>query len=482
MNTLRKVIGSTAISLIGQAVTWTSTLVLTVAYGRFLGDEKFGELYFAISLVLLIGFPIESGFNQQVIRDVAKAPEKALRYLSSTLAIKLVLWCLTYGSLLLMCRLLHYGGEQRTLVALCGVTLLGTSIGNTFAALHYASQRVAFPVVGSIIEKGLDACLGFILLKNGASVETMAAVLLGGSMANAAWQAGWFVSLKGIRLVPDPAIVRTLLRTSIPFLLYGVLGVIYYRIGTVLLSFMESVTVVGWYGAAYRLFDTLTFVPALIIGPIMLPIFSKYSSVSRTALRQAVEKTMNLLVICGLPVCTIMVVAAPNIIGFLYHRAEFTHAVPVLQALAPGLFFLYTNSLLTSILVSTGRENRMPILAGSALVFNVSLNLVLIPLYQHVGAAMVTSLTELLLTCISIVLVPRYLLPVGSLRVVGKAAGASLVMALAVMALRHMSIFAILPVAAVVYLGAGLLLEAVPKEDLRALYGAVRMRAEVQPQ
>jgi len=79
MNRLRKVIGNTAISLLGQAVTWTSTMILTAAYGRFLGDEKFGELYFAITFVGLIGFPIDAAFNQQMIRDVAQEPSKALR-------------------------------------------------------------------------------------------------------------------------------------------------------------------------------------------------------------------------------------------------------------------------------------------------------------------------------------------------------------------------------------------------------------------
>ena len=72
MNRLRKVIGNTVISLLGQGVTWGSTLLLTIAYGRFLGDVKFGKLYFAITFVALIGFPIEFGFNQQLTRDVAR--------------------------------------------------------------------------------------------------------------------------------------------------------------------------------------------------------------------------------------------------------------------------------------------------------------------------------------------------------------------------------------------------------------------------
>src|SRR5436305_8052407 len=97
MNKLRRVVGNTLISLVGQAITWTSTLLLTIAYGRFLGDVKFGELYFALTFVMLIGFPIEAGFNQQITRNVAQAPDKALRYLSNTLLLKVFLWLVLYS-------------------------------------------------------------------------------------------------------------------------------------------------------------------------------------------------------------------------------------------------------------------------------------------------------------------------------------------------------------------------------------------------
>src|SRR2546421_5967349 len=126
MNKLRRVVNNTVISLLGQAVTWISTLVLTIAYGRFLGDTKFGELYFALAFVMLVGFPLEFGFNQQLTRDVAQEPGKALRYLANILLIKGVFWLFLYSLLLLLSWLLGYSEEERILVGICGFTLLST--------------------------------------------------------------------------------------------------------------------------------------------------------------------------------------------------------------------------------------------------------------------------------------------------------------------------------------------------------------------
>src|SRR5260370_40854001 len=104
---------------------------------------------------------------------------------------------------------------------------------------------------------------------------------------------------------------------------------------------MTNAAVVGWYGAAYRLFDTLVFLPSLVISAIMYPVFSKLSISSEADLKVAIEQAMNFLLFCVLPIATTLIVAAPNIIAFLYHRPAYIHTFPVLPALGPVLGFVY---------------------------------------------------------------------------------------------------------------------------------------------
>lgn len=474
MNNLRKIVSNTVISLLGQLITWGSTLVLTIAYGRFLGDTKFGELYFAITFVALIGFPIEFGFNQQLTRDVAQETSKARKYLMNAVLIKALLWFVLYSCILVFCWLLKYSLEVRVLVAICGITLLCTAIANTFASLHYAYERVRHPVIGTILEKGLAGLIGFLVLRQGANVEVMASILLLGMFTNMFWQGLAFQRLVGITFAIDWRLMRTLLRTGIPFLIYGVLGVIYYRIDTVLLSLMTNDNVVGWYGAGYRLFDTLIFLPSLVISAIMYPVFSKLSVSSDEDLETSIEKTTNFLLFCGIPIAVALVTIAPAIIGYLYHRADFSNSIPVLQLLAPGLVFLYINSIFSAILMSTKREKKMTQMAAVALVFNLGLNLLLIPHYQQLGAAAVTSLTELLLLVLSIVFIPKYLLPRKSVFVALKALAASLVMAAIGLFLHTWSVFLLVPVMFLTYMVVALLIGTIPRDDLYALYQAVR--------
>ncbi len=243
----------------------------------------------------------------------------------------------------------------------------------------------------------------------------------------------------------------------------------------------NSDAVIGWYGAAYRLFDTLTFLPGLVISAIMYPVFSKLTLSSERELKIAIEKSLNFLLFCVLPISTALIVAAPNIIGILYHRSDFIHTIPALQALAPGLVFLYINTVLSAIIISTKNEKKIIIMAAAALVFNLALNLILIPRFLHVGAAIVTSLTELLLTVISIACVPKHLLPLRSLRVGIKALFASLVMAVTMIFLLTYNIIIVIMIATPVYLVTATLLRTIPREDLQALYSAMRRKAKRAP-
>jgi O-antigen/teichoic acid export membrane protein len=477
MNSLRRVLSNTGISFFGQMVTWLSTLGLTIAYGRFLHGNTFGELFFVVSFVALVGFPIEFGFNQQIVRDVAQDPSRALRYPLNVLLLKLALWAALFGATLRLSGVLGFNYDERYLLAMCGATLLIDSISTTFGSIQTAAQRQAFPALAIVIEKGLGAIVAVLWLRTGGGIQAAGVALVGGALAGAVWQLYWFIRLVGIRLRLDLRLIRDLVRQSLPFLTYGVLGVIYYRIDSVLLEALTSTATVGVYGAAYRLFDTLVFLPNIVILAVMYPVMAKLSIGSERQLKLAIEKSVNFLLVTGIPIMIGLIVAAPNILGFLYHRSDFTvGSVPVLRALAPGLAILYLNSVWTTALMSLKLEKRLPWIAGAALLFNLGGNLLLIPRLSGVGAAIMTSLTELLLMSLALSMLPRHLLPVHSLITGIKALGASLAMALVVSLLSQYSILVIIPVAGLEYIVITTLLATVPKEDLAALYQAVARR------
>lgn len=470
---LGRAASNTIMLLSGQLVTWASTLILAAAYGRFLGAQGFGQLYLATTFTALVGFPIEFSFNQQIVRDVAQNPRSAHRYVTMALALKGILWIALYGLAMLLAVTLGYSAEQRWLIAICGLMLVSSAISSTLISIQTAYMQVGLAKFGVVIEKFLDMALAVLLLRAGAGVRTVALVLLLGSFVGMLWQILRVARIIGIRFTWDTETGRALIRSGVAFLAYGVLGVIYYRVDTVMLSVLGNEAAVGVYGAAYRILDTLMFVPGIVISAVVSPIMSKYSVGGNGKLRLTVEKSTLAMLLCAMPATVGLFVAAPNIIGFIYHRHDFVGSEAVLQALAVGLIPLYLNTVLTTVLVSTGQERKLPLMATAALVFNVALNWVLIPRFMGVGSAWATALTEMLLLGIGVTLLDRSLIPIRLWQAAAKIALASAVMGVFAYALASFTIVVIIPVAIVVYAAATLAFRVLPQEDLLQLRGVL---------
>jgi O-antigen/teichoic acid export membrane protein len=480
MSMLRRALGNTAIMLVAQLITWGATLLTTSVLGTKLGAAGFGTLYLAMSFGLLFGVLVEFGLNQQLVRAIARNPELAGPYLVNALAIKLGLALVAYVAILALIYGLGYTSEEGLVIAVYSLILATGGFSTTFTSVYQAKQRVVFAAVGSIIEKVLVFMVAVVLLWQGFGVVAMAGVFVVGSAASVLWQG---LSLRRVvRIEPrlDRKVMGVLVRNAIPFFAYWVLGSLYYRLDTILLSKLTSDEVLGWYGAAYRLFDTLVFLPSIVSSAILLPILSQLSVQSRPALRRAMVKGLDTILIVGAPICVGLFTLAEPIIRLIYRQPEFVHAVPALQWLAVGLLLLYVNSILSATLISLDQERKLTLVAGLALVLNLGLNLALIPRFQHVAAAATTVATEGFILAYLLAVMPRDLLSRSTLGVLAKAGLASVAMGLVLVAMPGAlgvgGLGLLVPAGAVVYALVGVAVRLVPLEDLRLIRGALGRR------
>jgi O-antigen/teichoic acid export membrane protein len=468
--------------LVAQLITWSATLVTTAVLGSWLGAAGFGTLYLAMSFSLLFSVLVEFGLNQQLVRAIARDPSLAGPYLVNALAIKLVLAVVAYLIILALIYVLGYDEEAGRVIAAFSLILIFNGLSTTFTAVYQGTQRVVYAAVGTIIEKVLVSILVIVLLWLGFGVITMAFVFVAGSAASALWQGLCLRRVAKIELRLDRAVIRTLVRSAIPFFAYWVLGSLYYRLDTILLSKMTDETVVGWYGAAYRLFDTFVFLPSIVASAILFPILSQLSAHSRPALRRAMGKGLDIILIVGVPLSVGLLVLAEPIIRLIYRQQEFVNAIPALQWLAVGLLLLYVNSILGVTVVSLNEERKLTLAAGLALVLNLGLNLILIPRFEHIGAAATTVATEGFILAYLLAVMPRDLLERSTLVVFLKAGVASAAMALVLIAMHGQSLGLLVPLGAGVYALVGIALRLVPPDDFRLIGTALGRRGRVAPE
>lgn len=487
VDSLRRALANAAAALGSQAVTWIATFAFMAGLGRYLGDAGLGILFLGYSFTGLFAVLANFGLAPYVTREVARAPASTRDLLWNALAVTAALWLLSFGLIQVVIWLLGYPPETAQVLRIFAGTMGLQAATAVLTGIFSGLGQLGHTSLGTSIEKVFVALAGLTALAFGAGVVQVAWVVLAGAALGLLWQLG--ALLRQVRARPrlDLRLSRRLLLGGAPFVLQIMLAKVYWHIDAVMLSRMADEAVVGWYGAAYRLYETLGFLPNIVAVMIMMPILSRLSVVSHDAMRTAFEKGLTVLLVLGIPIAVGMIVLAEPILLFIYERPEFAAATPILQLLGLGTLVLYVNMAVGWALVSLERERKMALVSGSAVLLNVSLNLLMIPAWQHVGAAAATVITEVFIGAGYLLLLPRWLLPRASLAVAARSALAAAVMAAAILAsaglLDGASIVAgevrvplLVLVGVVAYALAAVALRAVPPDDLRALRQAVARR------
>jgi O-antigen/teichoic acid export membrane protein len=304
-------------------------------------------------------------------------------------------------------------------------------------------------------------------------ISAVAAVFIAGALMNL------IVILIGVRSrsLPrarvQPGLSLRLLRSAVPLGLYAIATTFYVGIDMVILQRLAPAANVGWYAAGYRLFTTATILPSIVAGVVLFPVLSRLSLGARADLRAVIEKALTFLTLCGVAVALVFVVFADRIVTMLYPAQGYAPTVTTLRLLAPGLVFIYVNWVFGASLLGLHQERRLLKMAAAAAVLNPVANLLVIPVFQQDGAAVITSLTELGVLLWLTRSMPKDLVPRESLTIAAKAVAAAVAAALVVIVVGDQPLLVTLPVALAVYAAGVLALQAVTAAELRALLTAL---------
>jgi O-antigen/teichoic acid export membrane protein len=217
--------------------------------------------------------------------------------------------------------------------------------------------------------------------------------------------------------------------------LAGVFAVVMFRVDTTMLAAFTTKAVVGEYGAAYRLLETTLFV-GWSVGTAVYPVFSRLSPTSEPRVGFLFDRSLKLVVALTLPLAASAFVLAEPLIEVLY-GSGYGDAPRALELLAPTIALYPVSYLAGYLLISQHRQRVLTFVYGLAALENILLNLVLIPWLSLDGAAIGTSVSQLLVTVALVVYAQRVSGRIEWARVLSGPVVATLAASLAMLLLRE---------------------------------------------
>ncbi len=394
--------------LLAQGGVRLLSFVVGTLLARALGVSDFGTYTFAMTYTSYFGILADAGLGRFLIRDVARDRAAARLYLGQITALRLVLAAAAYALMLLLALATRSTPERLAAVAIAGASLFTGAMAGALASVFAAREEMHISALFTLLSSVATTLFVLAALAAGGGLlGTVAAVTLANLPPLGFLLAMW------CRREPAPRPRVSLpfwwraLRGSYAYALLGVIGVVYFRIDSLMLTWMRGPEANGIYQAAFRLLDAVTDAPGVIVAA-MFPALARLHRQSRAELRRAYITVLAVLTLVGIPVMLALLLFASPIVHLLY-GAEYARSAAVLRLLAVAVFLIFVDTANTMLLYSGDELGTVLAFSLVTTAANVLLNLILIPRYSYNGAAVATIASTVLSLCIFTPTVLRYL-------------------------------------------------------------------------
>lgn len=455
--------------MLAEGINKILSLVLIIIIARYLGDFKFGQYSFIITMMMLFQVLADFGLDGLTIREVAKNLDKTELYLGNALALKFILGLISFILLSITINLMDKPFVVIYGVYIGGLAIIFYSLANTFNSIFNAHERLELKASLLIVYRltllGLSI-LAIILNKN--LVTLISAILISEIIRfTLSWviYSGQFTPLK-IKI--DFSLCNKLLGMSLPFAVIGVIALIYFKIDIVMLSLMKGDQVVGWYSAAYNLLAALLFITESY-NLAIFPLLSRTADTTKELLAFSWEKSVKYLLIISLPISVGTAILAGRFIR-LFYSSEFNPSILALQILIWTLPWIFVNSINVRVLYATDKQRSLTLIVIISAVINIIFNFLLIPRFSYIGASLATLLAEIINVIMCFWLVFNLLgLKLNIRDLLSKPLLASAIMGFVIFYLRQLNLISLIIIGIILYPALLFVLRTFDKDDERII-------------
>jgi O-antigen/teichoic acid export membrane protein len=393
-NTKQTIVKNTFWLFLGEIIGRILKLIIIVFATRKLGIEGWGVFSYALAFVSLFFIFGDFGINTFITKEMSKDNSNKYKYLATSSIIRIVFLIIFFTLALLLGPIFGKIKLGFGIIFIFATFFLFESIREFVMSINRSLQKMETEGLSKILINLLITIFGLILLFKNANPISLAMAYMLGSIISTMYIV-W--SIKGefekIEWKFSKNDFKIIYNFSWPVVIISLFGFL-FSLDTIMLGQMKSATDVGLYTTSQRLISFLAVVPSFI-GISIFPILSKNEN-DVEKLGNIFGKVMTIILAIGIPV-TIGGIIFSKQLTLLILGQQYIASAPVFAVLMISILASFPNIFLIN-LIFTKNLQKLFIFATSFGVFlNIFLNFFLIPKYGAVGAAISTTIAELVI-------------------------------------------------------------------------------------
>lgn len=474
---INKRIAANTIFLISGRVFGLLLQIIIVAFlARYLGVSGYGKYALAFAYLSFFHILCNLGLNTILVREISRDKSLAASLVGHGIVIRIFLSVVSFSLALLIITVLNYPLDTTKAVYVLSLILLFSAF-QTPELIFQVYLKLQYSVLINFGNRLL--ILGLILLAI-SQHQTLIFIIWMFVISNLVLVVSILIFSRKF-VIPkfafNPKTLKWILRESWPVALSAIFITIYFKIDTIMLSFMKGDEAVGYYNAAYAIMTNLILIPAAYATAIF-PVISEYFKSSTDSLVKIFKRSFKYLSSLALPIVVGGVILSKQIIIFIYGD-QFYPSVKAFQILIFAVGIIFISNFVSSNITAFNRQRINMWLALGNVILNISLNLLLIPRWSYIGASIATVATEGLGCSLAFLFCIKYFkIPIFSKSYLNfiKLLLAVSVMALIVFYLSAIHLIALIPIAGLFYIIALVLFGWFDRTDIDLFKQALRFK------
>ena len=422
MSVARKILATTLAQIIGKIGTALIALVTLKILSTYLSVSTLGEYGQIYEYLAIFGSIADMGIYSLLVREMAKREHEKQKLFGAAFTLRLFL---TLGAMLVASILAFlipsYNGTLIPIGSIfAGMATFFVIMSGTVSAILQIAWKMHL-YSWALIAGKLVGLLGIIFVTKifflEATTESFFWILCSGLFGSFfTFLITALFSRREISIRPsfEKKHIAEIFWQSLPYGIALILGTMYFRMGFLLLGFLlpksengicmaefcgdlES----GRYYTAIRMMEVLLLFPIFFMNAV-LPVLSKAIAEKSKKISEILSSSFLFLTFLGLPLAVggilfsrplTSLIADEKLLSTPFHSGGDT----AFEILAIPMFLSFLTTFLAMALISFNDQKKIAWTNGIAVLFTLLLNLILIPKYGLVGAAISAGCSEILI-------------------------------------------------------------------------------------
>jgi len=360
-------------------------------FANVIGVEGNGIYGYAMSIVVYFILIVEFGIDIYGMRAIAKDSTNVKKYVDHIFSLRLFLAFCSYSLLAIFAFVFIEKEIVRYALLILGFNIFSSAL--LLSWVFHGIEKMGIVAVRQVLVSLLTVLLIFIFVNDSGDTLLALSIISFSLLINSVVMVIYYIKKIGkINLQINKVRWKNIISAAVPIGFYSVLIMIMNNIDLTLIGSLLTnfETETGIYNAAFRI-TIFALVPSIVIQNSFFPQLSRAST--REERVPLLTKYIKAIVVVGALAGVITYVYSDFLIHSLLSE-QYVNSIDLMKVFAFSIYVKFINVALASTLVAWKLEKSVLYGTAFAVLFNIVVDLLLIPEYGAYGATVATIVAE----------------------------------------------------------------------------------------